>query len=97
MTDQLHTNETPRGLLGFLGKIAGPNGFFGPGFWADFKEGWSNDTKASAQEDCIHVNDDSDLNPFLSPSVGNTEFNNGGSLFHGGSLFGYGFFDEEDT
>lgn len=41
MTDQVHTNETPRGLLGFLGKIAGPKGFFGPGFWADFKEGWN--------------------------------------------------------
>lgn len=40
MTDQLHTNATQRGLLGFLGKIAGPKGFFGSGFWADFKEGW---------------------------------------------------------
>lgn len=48
MTDQIHTNETPRGLLGFLGKIAGPKGFFGPGFWADFKEGW--DQKKASQD-----------------------------------------------
>lgn len=45
MTDQVHTNETQRGffagILNVLGLIAAPNGFFGPGFWADFKEGYN--------------------------------------------------------
>ncbi|MDO4642773.1 MAG: hypothetical protein Q4A74_02925 [Cardiobacteriaceae bacterium] len=44
------TTET-RGFVGTLaaiwnasfGLIVGPKGFFGPGFWADFKEGWNAD------------------------------------------------------
>lgn len=32
-------------VLSFLGLIAGPRGFFGPGFWQDFKEGWEASTK----------------------------------------------------
>lgn len=44
MTDQLHTNDTPRGffagIANALGMIVGPKGFFGPGFFKDFNEGF---------------------------------------------------------
>lgn len=33
-------------IFHFLGAIAGPKGFFGPGFFADFKEGWVSSANA---------------------------------------------------
>lgn len=64
--EQDRQEKEPRGLFSgiaaFFGAIAGPKGFFGPGFWTDFKEGWDN-AKGSA----IEKNSD-DGNPWLRTS-----------------------------
>lgn len=41
-----HGNATPaNGLWGVLKQIVTVNGFFGPGFWQDFKEGWQEEAQ----------------------------------------------------
>ncbi|MDO4642774.1 MAG: hypothetical protein Q4A74_02930 [Cardiobacteriaceae bacterium] len=47
----MNTLIFPQKMISLLGVIIGPKGFFGPGFWADFKEGWNAD---QAQTRLVH-------------------------------------------
>lgn len=62
--DTAHGNATPaNGLWGVLKQIVTVNGFFGPGFWQDFKEGWQEATaKQAAAPSAAYDDEDEAVN-----------------------------------